>query len=97
MIDMNSVHFRKLSDVDIAQERVTNKILNNIAKNYGLLDYFYLGGISTLRSLLDARCKLDKELIFEYLTAYKDFDEVRTAVKVVIDAVITEHEVEKKI
>ena len=97
MIDMNSVHFRKLSDVDIAQERVTNKILNNIAKNYGLIDYFYLSAISTLRSLLDARCKLDKELIFEYLRAYKDIDEVSTEVKDVIDAVIKEHEVENNV
>ena len=33
MISMNSCHSRKLSDVEIAQERVTNKILNNIVEN----------------------------------------------------------------
>lgn len=94
MISMNSCHFRKLSDVEIAQERVTNKILNNIAENYGLIDYFYLGAILTLKNLLDTKCQLNKELVLEYLRAYKNTEEVSTEIKGVIDAVIKEHEVQ---
>ena len=59
MISMNSCHFRKLSNVYIAQERVIYKIWNNIAENYGLMDYFYLGAISALKNLLDTRCQLN--------------------------------------
>lgn len=94
MISMNSCHFRKLSDVDIAQERVMNKILNNIAENYGLIDYFYLGAILSLKNLLDTKCQLNKELVLEYLKAYKDVEDVSTEVKGVIDAVIKEYEVQ---
>lgn len=96
MIRTNSCHFRKLSDVDIAQERVANKILNNIAENYGLNDYFYLGCISAFRSMLDTKYTINKELIIKYLKAYKDIEEVGTEVKDVIDAVIKEYEDKKE-
>ena len=92
MINMNSCHFRKLSDVDIAHERVIHKIWNNIAENYGLIDYFYLGAILTLKNLLDTKCQLDKELVLEYLRAYRDIEEVSTEIKGVINATIKEHE-----
>ena len=96
MIRTNSCQIRRLSDVDIAQERVTNKILNNIAENYGLKDYFYLGCISAFQSMLDTKCTINKDLIIEYLKAYKNIEEVGTEVKDVIDAVIKEYEDIKK-
>lgn len=92
MISMNDVHFRKLSDVDIAQERVMNKIINNIAEKYGLIDYFYLGCISVLKGMLDTECPINKEMVIEYLKKFKDMKEVSTEVKGVIDAVVKEYE-----
>lgn len=92
MISMNPCHFRKLSDVDIAQEKVMNKILNNIAENYGVMDYFYLGCIAVLKNMLDTECPINKEMVIEYLKALKDIREVSTEVKGVIDAVIKEYE-----
>lgn len=59
-------------------------------------DYFYLGCICVFQSLLNIKCTINKELIIEYLRAYKNIDEVSTEVKDVIDAVIKEHEDVKK-
>lgn len=68
-----------------------HKIWNNIAENFGLTDFFYLGAILTLKNLLDTRCQLNKELVLDYLNEYKNIDEVSTEVKDVIDAVIKEY------
>lgn len=91
MLDLNHIHIKTMSDVEIAQEKINRKIWNHFLKDYGLIDYFYMGGILVLKNMLDSKCPIDKDFVIEYLKAYKNIDEVSTEIDELIDLVIKEY------